>query len=80
MANTQDPRTLRLYGRALVLLGIRNELRARRAPFWRQERNRIEIDRALADLAAGAHATGAGSEAAQIRASSRPVKRLSATP
>jgi hypothetical protein len=80
MANARDPRTLRLYGRALVLLGIRNELRARRAPFWRQERNRIEIDRALAELSAEAHPIGAGSDAAQVRASSRSANRLSATP
>jgi hypothetical protein len=46
-----DARTLQLYGRVLVLLGIRNELRALRVPAWRCERNRIEIDRALADLA-----------------------------
>lgn len=65
MAAARDPRTLRRYGRVLVLLGIRNELRARRAPFWRQERNRIEIDRALAELAAEAHPIGAGSEAAR---------------
>jgi hypothetical protein len=41
----------RLYGRVLVLLGIRNELQALRVPAWRQERNRIEMDRALAELA-----------------------------
>jgi hypothetical protein len=80
VANSRDPRTLRLYGRALVLLGIRNELLARRAPFWRQERNRIEIDRALAELAAKAQPIGAGSDAAQERASSRSANRLSATP
>jgi hypothetical protein len=46
-----DPATARLYGRLLVLLGIRNELRARRAPRWRHERNRLEFDRTLAELA-----------------------------
>ena len=46
-----DRRKARLCGRVLVLLGIRNELQARRVPAWRQERNRIEIDRALAELA-----------------------------
>ena len=46
-----DPRKAQMYGRVLVLLAIRNELRARRTPVWRQERNRIEIDRALAELA-----------------------------
>jgi hypothetical protein len=51
MPVTADARTLQLYGRVLVLLGIRNELRSLRAPFWRQERNRIAIDRALAELA-----------------------------
>jgi hypothetical protein len=45
--------TLRRYGRVLVLLGLRNELRDSRAPAWRQERNRIEIDRAIAELAHG---------------------------
>jgi hypothetical protein len=44
-------RKARLYGRVLVLLGIRNELQALRVPAWRRERNRIEIDRALAELA-----------------------------
>ena len=79
-SSTVDPRQARLYGRALVLLGIRNELRARRVPVWRQERNRIEIDRALAELAAQDHPIGADSEAAQLRASSRSANRLSATP
>jgi hypothetical protein len=51
MPVTADARTLQLYGRILVLLGIRNELRALRVPAWRRERNRIEIDRALAELA-----------------------------
>jgi hypothetical protein len=51
MPVTADARTLQLYGRVLVLLGIRNELRALRVPAWRRERNRIEIDRALAELA-----------------------------
>ena len=46
-----DPVAMRLYGRLLILLGIRNELRARRAPVWRQERNRIDFDRTLAELA-----------------------------
>jgi hypothetical protein len=46
-----DAKTLQRYGRVLVLLGIRNELRALRVPAWRRERNRIEIDRALAKLA-----------------------------
>jgi hypothetical protein len=51
MPTAADAKTLQRYGRVLVLLGIRNELRARRVPAWRQERNRIEIDRALAELA-----------------------------
>jgi hypothetical protein len=46
-----DPRKAQMYGRVLVLLAIRNELRTRRTPHWRQERHRIEIDRALAELA-----------------------------
>ena len=80
MAAARDPRTLRLYGRVLVLLGIRNELRARRAPFWRQERNRIEIDRALAELADAAQPTAANSDAVHGRALLRLENRLSATP
>ena len=80
MAAARDPRTLRLYGRVLVLLGLRNELRARRAPFWRQERNRIEIDRALAELADAAQPTAADSDAVHARASLRLENRLSATP
>jgi hypothetical protein len=42
--------TLRLRGRILVLLALRNELRASHAPTWRRERNRLEIDRAIAEL------------------------------
>jgi hypothetical protein len=48
-----DTTTLRLRGRILVLLALRNELRASNAPAWRRERNRIEIDRAIARLAQG---------------------------
>ncbi len=51
MPAAADPKTLLLYGRVLILLGIRNELRALRVPAWRRERNRIEIDRALEELA-----------------------------
>jgi hypothetical protein len=51
MPPAADAQTRQLYGRVLILLGLRNELRALRAPAWRRERNRIEIDRALADLA-----------------------------
>ena len=75
MAAARDPRTLRLYGRVLVLLGLRNELAA-----WRQERNRIEIDRALAELADAAQPTAADSDAVHARASLRLENRLSATP
>jgi hypothetical protein len=46
-----DARTLRLTGRILVLFALRNELRAACAPHWRRERNRLEIDRAIAELA-----------------------------
>jgi hypothetical protein len=46
-----DPRKAQMYGRVLILLGMRNELRTNRTPLWRQERSRIEIDRALAELA-----------------------------
>lgn len=46
-------RPLRDHGRILVLLALRNELRALHAPRWRLERNRIEIDRAIAALARG---------------------------
>lgn len=42
--------TRRLQGRILVLLALRNELQASRAPRWRRERNRLEIDRAIAEL------------------------------
>ena len=45
-----DPVQLRAYGRLLILLGLRNELRATRAPGWRHERNRLEFDRTLAEL------------------------------
>ena len=41
----------RLLGRMLVLLGSGNELRAVRAPAWRVRRNRLHLDRALAELA-----------------------------
>jgi hypothetical protein len=51
LAEPRDATTLRLQGRILVLLALRNELRASRAPAWRRERNRIEIDRAIARLA-----------------------------
>ena len=51
MAIAPHPRTLRRYGSILVLLALRNELRDRQAPRWRRERNRIEIDRAIAELA-----------------------------
>jgi hypothetical protein len=47
----RNPTTMRLCGRLLILLGIRNELRARRAPPWRHERNRLDFDRTLAQLA-----------------------------
>jgi hypothetical protein len=50
---TRDATTLRLQGRILVLLALRNELRASHAPRWRRERNRIEIDRAIAQMARG---------------------------
>jgi hypothetical protein len=46
-----DATTLRLYGRILVLLALANELRAVHAPAWRLERNRLEVDRAIAELA-----------------------------
>jgi hypothetical protein len=46
-----DATTLRHQGRILVLLALRNELRAAHAPRWRRERNRLEIDRAIAELA-----------------------------
>ena len=46
-----DATTRRLRGRILVLLALRNELRAANAPAWRRERNRLEIDRAIAELA-----------------------------
>ena len=45
-----DPVQMRLSGRLLILLGIRNELRARRAARWRHERNRLQFDRTLAEL------------------------------
>lgn len=51
MAIAPDRTASRLHGRVLVLLALRNELRDRRAPAWRLERNRIEIDRAIAELA-----------------------------
>ena len=51
MVTAPDRTTLRRYGRILVLLALRNELRDRHAPTWRRERNRIEIDRAIAELA-----------------------------
>jgi hypothetical protein len=57
-----DETTLRLYGRILVLLALANELRARNAPAWRLQRNRLEVDRAIADLA-----RGGGSRAAETR-------------
>jgi hypothetical protein len=51
MVSAPDRTTRRSYGRVLVLLALRNELRDRHAPSWRRERNRIEIDRAIAELA-----------------------------
>ena len=51
MVVAPDRTTLRLYGRILVLLALANELRARNAPAWRLERHRLEVDRAIADLA-----------------------------
>jgi hypothetical protein len=51
MVIAPDRATLRLHGRVLVLFALRNELRHRRAPRWRLERNRLEIDRAIAALA-----------------------------
>jgi hypothetical protein len=51
MLAAPDRTTLRLHGRVLVLLALRNELRARREPSWRLERNRLEVDRAIAELA-----------------------------
>ena len=45
----RDPAQM-LSGRLMILLGIRNELRARGAPRWRHERNRLEFDRTLAEL------------------------------
>jgi hypothetical protein len=80
MAISPERTNARTYGRVLVLLGIRNELRARRTPIWRQERNRIEIDRALADLADAAQPMAAGSAAVHARPSLRLENRLSATP
>ena len=53
MVSTLDVATHRRYGRILVLLALRNELRERHAPAWRRDRNRIEIDRAIAELARG---------------------------
>lgn len=50
MVSATDRTTLRRYGRVLVLLALGNELRERGAPSWRRERNRIEIDRAIAEL------------------------------
>jgi hypothetical protein len=47
----RDDEETRLLGRMLVLLGDGNELRARRAPAWRVRRNRLRLDRALAELA-----------------------------
>jgi hypothetical protein len=44
-------RTSRLRGHVLVLLALGNELRERRSPHWRVERNRLETDRAIAALA-----------------------------
>ena len=43
-----------MYGRVLVSLAIRNELRTGRSPAWRQQQNRIAIDRAIAELAGAA--------------------------
>ncbi|HEY8103229.1 MAG TPA: hypothetical protein VIE18_01855 [Gaiellaceae bacterium] len=47
---TRNSAHLRLNGRLLILLGIRNELRAVGAARWRHERNRLEFDRTLAEL------------------------------
>lgn len=47
----RDDEETRLLGRMLVLLGAGNELRAVRAPSWRVRRNRLQLDRALAELA-----------------------------
>jgi hypothetical protein len=55
MGVAADPRALRLSGRVLILLALRNELRLTRAPAWRLERNRLEIDRAVAELAHDRH-------------------------
>ena len=58
MALATDPATQRQYGRVFVLLALRNELRARGAPAWLRERNRLEIDRAIAALAREPGRTG----------------------
>ena len=51
MVTAPDRAALRSYGRVLVLLALQNELRGAHAPHWRRERLRLEIDRAIANLA-----------------------------
>jgi hypothetical protein len=51
MVSAPERTALRRYGRVLVLLALQNELRGAHAPRWRRERLRLEIDRAIAELA-----------------------------